>query len=141
MKVRTSLALAGSAAALATAGLLAGPALASSASATHTLRFTTHSITRHNFGKGGGVGLDKDTHGGKIVAYDMLDFVSSNGADVSLGLPGGFLYGHLTFNTKTGAATGKVTGGSGRYKGDHGTIKAQPVGKSGRTNVTVTYHH
>ncbi len=140
MKVRTSLALAGSAAALATAGL-AGPALASSASATHTLRFTTHSITRHSFGKGGGVGLDKDTHGGKIVAYDMLDFVSSNGADVSLGLPGGFLYGHLTFNTKTGAATGKVTGGSGRYKGDHGTIKAQPVGKSGSNNVTVTYHH
>ena len=141
MKIRMSLALAGSAAALATAGLLAGPALASSASATHTLRFTTHTITQHSVGKNGGVELDKDTHGGKIVAYDMIDFVSSNGGDVSLGLPGGFLYGHLTFNTKTGATTGKVTGGSGRYKGDTGSIKGKPVGKSGSSNVTVTYHH
>ena len=137
-----SLALAGSAAALATAGLLAGPALASSASATQPpLRFTTHTITQHSVGKNGGVELDKDTHGGKIVAYDMIDFVSSNGGDVSLGLPGGFLYGHLTFNTKTGATTGKVTGGSGRYKGDTGSIKGKPVGKSGSSNVTVTYHH
>ena len=141
MKVRTSLALAGSAAALATAGLVAGPALASSASATHTLKFTTHTITMHSVGKNGGVELDKDTHGGKIVAYDMIDFVSSNGGDVSLGLPGGFLYGHLTFNTKTGVTTGKVTGGAGRYKGDTGTIKGQPAGKSGSSNVTVTYHH
>src|SRR5580693_7976292 len=55
MKLRTSFALAGSAAALATAGLVAGPALASSASATHTLKFTTHTITMHSFGKTGGV--------------------------------------------------------------------------------------
>lgn len=141
MKVRTSLALAGSAAALATAGLVAGPALASSASATHTVKFTTHTITMHSLGKNGGAELDRDTHGGKVVAYDMLDFVSSNGADVSLALPGGFLYGHLTFNTKTGVVTGKVTGGSGAYRGDKGTIKGQPVGKSGSSNVTVTYHH
>ncbi len=141
MKVRTSLALAGSAAALATAGLLAGPALASSASATHTLKFTTHTITMHPLGKNGGAELDRDTHGGKIVAYDVLDFVSSNGADVSLALPGGFLYGHFTVNTKTGVVAGKVTGGSGAYRGDTGTIKGQPVGKSGNSNVMVKYHH
>ena len=138
MKVRTSVALAGSAAALATAGLLAGPALASSASATHTLQFSTHSIAMHNFGKTGGVSLDKDTHAGKVVAYDMLDYVSANGADVSLGLPHGFLYAHVTFS-KTGAITGKVTGGTGAYKGDTGTVKGQ-AGKSGAT-VTVKYHH
>jgi hypothetical protein len=140
MKVRTSLALAGSAAALATAGLLAGPALASSTSASHTLQFDTHTITQHAFGKTGGVELDKDTHGGKIVAYDMLAFTSANGADVSLGLPGGFLYGHLTFNNKTGAVTGKVTGGAGAYAGDSGTIKGAPVSKSS-DGVTVKYHH
>jgi len=140
MKVRTSLALAGSAAALATAGLLAGPALASSATPTHTLQFTTHTITQHSVGKNGQVELDKDTHGGKVVAYDMLDFGRSNDADVSLGLPGGFLYGHLTFNTKTGAVTGKITGGSGAYRGDTGTVKGVPVGKS-VSSVTVKYHH
>ena len=41
----------------------------------------------------------------------MLDFVSANGADVTLGLPDGFLYGQLTFS-KTGGTTGKVTGGA-----------------------------
>ncbi|HEX3492489.1 MAG TPA: hypothetical protein VHU92_24305 [Streptosporangiaceae bacterium] len=137
MKVRTSLALAGSAAALATAGLLAGPALASSATPTHTLQFSTHSITTHNFGKTGGVALDKDTHNGKVVAYDILDFVSANGADVSLGLPDGFLYAHISFSSK-GAITGKVTGGTGKYKGDAGTVAGQQ-GKTG-ANVTVKYH-
>jgi hypothetical protein len=140
MKVRTSLALAGSAAALATAGLLGGPALASSASATHTVQFTTHIITQHPLGKNGGAELDKDTHGGKIVAYDVLDFVSAKGADVSLALPGGFLYGHLTFNSKTGAVNGKITGGSGAYRGDTGTVKGVPVAKNVQ-NVTVKYHH
>ena len=138
MKVRASLALAGSAAALATAGLLAGPALASSASATHTLKFSTHSLAMHNFGKSGGVGLDKDTHAGKVVAYDMLDFVSANGADVTLGLPDGFLYAHITIS-KTGGITGKVTGGTAAYKGDTGTVKGRQ-GKTG-ANVTVKYHH
>jgi hypothetical protein len=138
MKVRTSLALAGSAAALATAGLLAGPALASNASPTHTLKFSTHSIAMHNFGKNGGVALDKDTHAGKVVAYDMLDFVSANGADVSLGLPDGFLYARITFS-KSGAITGKITGGTAAYKGDTGTVKGQQ-GKTG-ANVTVKYHH
>lgn len=136
MKVRTSLALAGSAAALATAGLLAGPALASSASPAHTLSFSTHSIATHNFGKTGGVALDKDTHAGKVVAYDMLDYVSANGADVTLGLPHGFLYAHITFS-KTGAITGKVTGGTASYKGATGSVKGQ-AGKSS-ARVTVTY--
>jgi hypothetical protein len=136
MKVRTSLALAGSAAALATAGLLAGPALASSAAPAHTLHFNTHTITMHNFGKTGGVTLDKDTHAGKVVAYDMVDYVSANGADVSLGLPDGFLYAHITFSKK-GGITGKVTGGTAAYKGATGSVKGQS-GKSGAT-VTVTY--
>ena len=70
----------------------------------------------------------------------MLDFVSANGADVSLGLPGGFLYGHLTFNTKTGVVTGKITGGSGAYRGDTGTVKGAPTSKS-VDSVTVKYHH
>jgi hypothetical protein len=140
MKVRTSLALAGSAAALA-AGLAAGPALAAPAAGhTHTLKFTTHTITQHSLGKTGGAELDKDINGGKIVAYDTLDFGSGNGADVSLALPGGFLYGHLTFNTKTGAVTGKIIGGSSAYKGDTGTVTGVPVSKSVES-VTVKYHH
>ena len=138
MKVRTSLALAGSAAALATAGLLAGPALASSAAPAHTLHFNTHTITMHNFGKTGGVTLDKDTHAGKVVAYDMVDYVSANGVDVSLGLPDGFLYAHHHLQGKRGWHHGQGSpAGTATYKGATGSVKGQS-GKSGAT-VTVTY--
>jgi hypothetical protein len=87
MKARKSAALAGAAATLAAAtGLLAVPAFASGASATHTLHFTARSVATHNFGRTGGLEVDKDTHSGKVVAYDIIDFVSANGADVSLAL-------------------------------------------------------
>ena len=54
---------------------------------------------------------------------------------------GGFVYGTLTVNFKTGAITnGKVTGGTGAFAGATGTIKAKNLNKAGtRTAVTVTY--
>ena len=55
---------------------------------------------------------------------------------------GGFLYGTVTLNFKTGAVTdGKVTGGTGAFKGATGTIKAKNLNQAGtRTAVTITYH-
>jgi hypothetical protein len=54
---------------------------------------------------------------------------------------GGFLYGTATVSNKTGAVTnGKVTGGTGSFKGATGTIKAKALNKSGtRHAVTITY--
>jgi hypothetical protein len=134
MKVRTSVALAGSAAALAAVtGFVAVPALASGAATTHTLHFTAHKVGGNSFGE-----IDKDTHAGKVIGYDALSYVASNRADVALSLRGGFLYGHFTISS-AGALSGKVTGGAGAYKGDTGTIKGQ--GTKGGATVTVTYHH
>lgn len=138
MKARKSAALAGAAATLAAAtGLLAVPAFASGASATHILHFTARSVATHNFGRTGGLEVDKDTHSGKVVAYDVIDFVSANGADVSLALKDGFLYGRFTISKK-GVIAGRITGGSAAYQGDRGTIKGH-AGKN--ATVTVTYHH
>ena len=49
---------------------------------------------------------------------------------------GGFLYGNFTVSTK-GVIAGKITGGSGSYKGDTGTISGQAA-STGPT-ITVTY--
>jgi hypothetical protein len=137
MKLRTSAALAGSAAALAAAGWLAAPALASSAST--TLHFTAKPIASQKFTKVYGSEVDKDVSGGKVVSYNMLDFVSADSADVSLALKDGFLYGQFTINS-AGAFSGKVTGGTGMYTGDTGTITGQAQ-QSGGAQVTVVYQH
>jgi hypothetical protein len=139
MKIRKSVAAAGAAATLAAAsGLLAVPAFASDASGMHTLHFIAHPVAMHSFGRTGGTEIDKDTSGGKVVAYDILDFVSANGADVALALNHGFLYGKFT-ESKMGAITGKITGGTAAYMGDMGTIMGQAMKKGAK--VTVTYHH
>jgi hypothetical protein len=72
-----------------------------------------------------------------------LAFTSSTSAtaNVTADLTGGFLYGAFKVNLKTGAITnGKVTGGTGAFKGATGTIKAVAVNKAGTKHaVTVTY--
>jgi hypothetical protein len=137
MKLRTSAALAGSAAALAAGGWLAAPALASSGST--TLHFTAKPIATQSFTKVYGSEVDKDVSGGKVISYNVLDFVSATSADVSLALKDGFLYGNFTVSS-AGALSGKVTGGTGSYAGDTGTITGQGL-QSGGAKVTVVYHH
>jgi hypothetical protein len=137
MKLRTSAVLAGSAAALAAAGWLAVPALASSGST--TLHFTAKPIATQSFTKVYGSSVDKDVSGGKVISYSVLDFVGANSADVSLALKDGFLYGNFTVSS-SGAFSGKVTGGTGMYTGDTGTITGQAQ-KSGAATVTLVYRH
>ena len=52
------------------------------------------------------------------------------------GLKGGFLYGTFTLSN-SGVISGHVTGGTGAYRGDRGTIRGQ--GENNGANVTVTY--
>jgi hypothetical protein len=138
MNTRTSVAAMGAAAALATGGfLLALPASASSA--THTLKFTADTKSQHNLGKSGGVSFDHDlSAGGKVIGYDVVTFVSQSGGDVAVGLNGGMIYAHLEFSS-SGAVTGKVTGGVGKYAHAAGSVKGVAISKN-KTKVTVTYH-
>jgi hypothetical protein len=109
------------------------------ASATHTLHLTSRAVASHRVGTRGLVVFDKDYSGGRLVAFDVVDVVSSNSADVSFGLFRGFLYGTVTINHATGKLSGQVTGGSGAYQGDTGTITGRAL-RHGAI-LTVTYHH
>jgi hypothetical protein len=138
MNVRKTAALTGALVGLggaAATALIAGPAMAgtSAASATHTISFNAAQIASH-----GANAVDKDTHAGKVIGYDVRNAYSANGTYVALSVKGGVLIGWFT-TSDSGALSGRITGGNGTYKGDTGTIKGQ--GTANGANVTVTYRH
>ena len=81
---------------------------------------------------------------GKTIGCDELYFKATSKntatANVALDTTGGFLYGTLTVNFTSPVINGKVTGGTGAFKGATGTITAKSLNKAGtRTAVTVKY--
>jgi hypothetical protein len=144
MKVRKSIVAAGAAVVLGTTGALVLPAVASASSATHTLKFISVTKTSVQFTKTTIGQQDTDVNAvGKTVGFDMLyiTFTSATTAAVNVtgDFSGGFLYGTGTINMKTGAfSNGKVTGGTGAFKGATGTIKTKTISKT-KTAVTIVY--
>jgi hypothetical protein len=144
MKLRTSLAAAGAAVVLGTAGALVLPAIASANSATHTLKFTAVQKATVSFTKTTGANQETDVNAaGKTVGFDMIYFAAtsatSGAVNITVDTTGGFLYGTATVSVKTGAITnGKVTGGTGSFAGATGTIKAKSISRT-KTAVTITY--
>src|SRR5215472_7765307 len=144
MKLRTSLAAAGAAAVLGVTGALVLPAVASAHSASTTLKFVSVQKATVTFSKSTFGAQDTDVNAaGKTIGFDELYFAatsaSSAAANVTGDFKGGLLYGTFTVNLGTGAITnGKVTGGTGAFKGATGTITAKPI-SSKKTAVTITY--
>jgi hypothetical protein len=146
MKVRTCIAAIGATALVGT-GAFVIPALASASSTTHTLKFIAVSGKQQMFTKTTGGSQDVDVNAkNKIIGFDEIYFVltsaTSANVNVTLDTSGGMLYGTFKLNFKTGAITnGKVTGGTGAFKGAKGTITAKNLNANGtRTAVTVKYH-
>ena len=145
MKVRTTLAAIGTAFVLGTTGALALPAVAASAhSGTQTLRFISVTKKSIMLTKTSGAQQDTDVNAaGKTVGFDMLYLPAASAAtgalNITVDTAGGFLYGTLRINFKTGAITnGKVTGGTGAFKGATGTIKVKTISRT-RHAITITY--
>jgi hypothetical protein len=146
MKARTSIAAIGTAIALGGTGAFLLPAAASPRVVTHTLKVISVRKDSASFSKTSSGQADLDVnHAGKTVGYDMLHFTfnpttrqASGG--VTLDTAGGFLYGVLRI-TNDPVIHGRVTGGTGAFRGATGTITAKPLNKAGtRTAVTITYH-
>jgi len=147
MKLRspiTSIAVAGTAAALSATAAFLLPAGAGASTTTHTLKFTSVRQASVNFSKTTGAASDKDVKNGTVIGYDILRFVfnpKTNTASIGAALDtkDGFLYGVLR-ESASGVSRGKVTGGTGRYAGATGTITARSNKAGDRTAVTITYH-
>ena len=144
MRLRTSLAAAGAAVVLGTTGALVLPAVASANSATHTLKFIAVQKAMVSFTKTTQGSQETDVNAaGKTIGFDMIYLAITSPtaatANVTGDFSGGFLYGTASVNLKTGAiSNGKVTGGTGAFKGATGTIKVKTI-SSTKHAVTITY--
>jgi hypothetical protein len=143
MKVRRSIAAAGAAAVIGTTGVLALPAMASAHNASHTLKFTAVTVKRAAFTKANFGLQETDVNStGKTIGFDDVNYTitgpSSATAGVAFDTKGGFLYGTVATTNKGKTFKGKVTGGTGPYKGATGTITAKAI-SSTKTAVTIVY--
>jgi hypothetical protein len=141
MKVRRSIVAAGAAVVLGTTGALVLPAVAGAHVASTTLKFTAvtnkHvSFTSSTFGN-----QETDVNStGTTIGFDDI-YVKITGANtatanVALDIKGGFLYGVVTTTDGGKTFSGKVTGGTGAFKGATGTITAKAI-SSTKTAVTI----
>jgi hypothetical protein len=139
---RRSVIAVGAAVILGTTGALVVPAVASAHSTTHTLKFTSVEKKSIEFTKTAGGQQDTDVNSkGKTTGFDMLYFTASAtsaSVNITVDTSGGILYGTATISFKTGKASGKVTGGTGAFKGATGTIKATAISNV-REAFTITY--
>jgi hypothetical protein len=132
------------AAALATAGL--GVADAVTAHATHTLMFKSVQLSSFNTAKTSFVNVDKDVVKGKKIGGDILSCkANATFSHIHCNFAGAFKGGIIngTFNltqAHNNLHNGKITGGSGKFKGVTGKITGTTSGKNNE-NVTITYHH
>jgi hypothetical protein len=143
MKVRRSIVAAGAAVVLGTTGALVLPAVAGAHTASTTLKFTAVTkasvkFTSSTFGL-----QETDVNStGKTIGFDDV-YIKNTGANsatanVALDTKGGFLYGVVTTTDGGKTFKGKVTGGTGAFKGATGTITAKAI-SSTKTAVTVIY--
>ena len=124
-------------------GALVLPAVASATSASHTLKFTavtkrSVTFTRTTFG----VQETDVSRTGKTIGFDdgYIRLTGTNTATVhaAIDIQGGFL--DVRFAATNGGKTfsGKVTGGTGAFKGATGTITGKAI-TSMKTAVTIIY--
>jgi hypothetical protein len=145
MKLRSPIAVIATAAALSAAGPFLLPAVASANAMTHTLKFTAVQQAAARFSKTIGGAEDKDvTKANKVIGYDVLRFsFNPKTKTVSIGVTvdtkGGFLYGVLR-ESRGPVSRGKVTGGTGIFRGATGIIAAKSNKAGTKTAVTITYH-
>jgi hypothetical protein len=143
MKVRKSIIAAGAAVILGTTGAMVLPAVASAHNASHTLKFTAVTKKSVTFTKTTSGLQETDVSStGKIIGFDdvYIKFTGANSAtaNVALDTKGGFLYGVVTTTDGGKTFKGKVTGGTGAFKGATGTIIGKAI-SSTKTAVTIVY--
>jgi hypothetical protein len=143
MRIRTSIAAEGAAVVLGTTGALVLPAVASAHSASTTLKFTAVTNKSVSFTSTTNGNQETDVNStGKTIGFDdvyvMITGPNSATVNVALDIKGGLLYGMVTTTDMGKTFSGKVTGGTGAFKGATGTITAKTI-TSTKTAITIIY--
>jgi hypothetical protein len=114
---------------------------ASATSQKHSETFMVVQKATHQYGANKFGGLDVNKAGGKVIGFDAITgtYVPAQQKLIitaAFSRAGGLIYAKAT-STSSGAISGKVTGGTGKYKGVSGTLEGQ-MGDT-RSRLTLTY--
>jgi hypothetical protein len=115
-----------------------------SAARDHTLSFTAHPMASKSSGHLL-IEADRLVRSGATIGYSAntcaFDFATHSArCTVTLARPNGQLRAKATVDADTNTLTGKVTGGTGAYRGATGTVTGNPGSKPGTTAITVHWH-
>jgi hypothetical protein len=144
VKFRTSIAVAGAAPSLG-AGVSILPAGASTDSVMHELRFTSVPSKTVAYSKTTGAVSGTDLgQGGKVIGFYTLNFTLDHetgaiSSHVAVDTQGGFIYGALSSSSSGQMSYGRVTGGTGAFRGARGTFAVKKLDQNSRTAVTIRY--
>jgi hypothetical protein len=153
MRARTLVASAGVAGLLGTGAFLL-PAVASTNAPARpgcgfrvvTLKFTSVTKDARQLSASTAAQQDTDINSvGKVIGFDDLYLVfnpktGAGSGNFAFDTRGGFIFGTLRLSSS--GATGRITGGTGRYRDVSGALVARTLNKAGtRTAVTITYRH
>jgi hypothetical protein len=121
-----------------------GVSVAASSTPTHTLSFKSVQLTSHNVGKTSFINTGKEVQHGKFIGNNVVDgrydVTTNTGVlSIAVALKGGLIYAHADVDSHGVISHGKVTGGSGTYKGITGTITVTSASKKTK-DITITYH-
>jgi hypothetical protein len=135
------------AAALAVTCLSAGSASASAAPAaagpTHSLRFMAVQLVMLQAGASQ-VTASRDVQHGTVTGTNVVtcgvDLSTHRAAcDAAIARPDGLIYAHVVISLDTGHGRGRVSGGTGHFKGASGTISVTPGSVPETTWVALSY--
>jgi hypothetical protein len=120
------------------------PAVASAHNAAHTLKFTAVRTKGISFTRSSGGDQETDVNSaGEVIGFDVVyaKITGKNSATVNAAfdLKGGLLYATVTTTNGGKTFKGKVTGGTGAFKGATGTIIAKAI-SSKKTAITIIYN-
>ena len=143
MKIRRSITATAAAVVLGGTGALVLPAVANAHNASTTLKFTATEIKDVSFTTNSYGYQETDTDStGATIGFDDVYFTNqtccSASANVAFDINGGLLYGRFATNGGT-TFSGKVTGGSGAFKGVTGTITGTTNGTNTKMKFTIVY--
>lgn len=148
VKLRPFLVAIGAAATLGSTVALVLPGVASARAVTRTVTLTSVQDRQVNFSRTRGILSDTDFNSvGRVVGFDAVRFsfnrrTNRTSFGVALNIERGFVYGVLSERGNNPVMRGRISWGTGIFRGVAGTITARNLNSNGtRTAVTIRYHH
>jgi hypothetical protein len=112
----------------------------------HTMTFVAHTTESLDIAENTFIGADTDKRNGKVVGYDSVTGFYDPSTDsvtvsVALALKGGIITIHFRQAGQSDTFTGRITGGTDKYKNIVGTVSGHSPNHSAElTFVTLRYY-